>query len=97
MATELQQTLSEIRSLRSDFQELSLQIRIDTPWVRLRENIKHAINLVKEIPILSRLAIFLGTILLTIPYVIQVSEETRKKLMMFAIDCFSLALVVASY
>jgi hypothetical protein len=97
MGTETQQILNEIRMTRAAFDDLSLQMRIDTPWMRVRENVRHAINTLKEIPILSRFFVMSGLILLTIPLVLHLPKETKLKLCMFAIDCFGLAFVTVGY
>lgn len=88
------QVLSAIRQLHSEFDELSLQIRIDTPWVRVRNHIRYGLNALQEIPMSSRCLAFMAVCLLTIPYVFKLNGETRKKLTMFAIDTLALALVL---
>lgn len=94
MSTENDQTLSEIRKLNSKFDDLALQIRIDTPWQRIRDNVRYALNIIKEIPIGSRTLIFVACGLTTAGIVINTNQDVRKKLLMFALDCLSLALVL---
>jgi hypothetical protein len=86
------QTLAEMRKLNSRFDELSLQIRIDTAWVRVREHVRYAVSMLSEIPIMSRLCIFAACVLMSIAMMTQ--SPIRKRLMIFAVDCLSLALVV---
>lgn len=88
------QVLAAIRSMRNEFDQLSLQIRIDTPWVRVKNHIRYGLNALQEIPMSSRCLAFMAVCLLTIPYVFKLNGETRKKLTMFAIDTLALALVL---
>lgn len=97
MATETERILSEVRAMRNEFQDLSLQMRIDTPWVRVRENIRHGIKTIQEVPMFARLCVLGGCVLFTIACTVQMDKETRRKLTMFGIDCFGLALVTVAY
>lgn len=92
--TETQQVLAEIRNLHSHFDELSLQIRIDTPWIRAKNHVRYAINLIAEIPKASRILFFIAAALLTVAYGFNVSEEAKKKLGLLALDTAMLGMVV---
>lgn len=88
-----QTTLAEIRKLNTKFDELSLQIRIDTPWTRLRSHVRYAINLMREVPMASRMLVFGALVLCTITMCLSVDPKTRGKLFMVAGDMVSLALL----
>lgn len=88
------QALHEMRLLNSKFDDLALQIRIDTPWQRVRDNIHYGLNLIREIPLGARLVWFSGIALITLATVIQMTNDMRKKLLMFGIDLISLGIVL---
>lgn len=90
---ETESVLGEIRKLSLKFDELSLQVRVDTPWTRLRSHIRYAINVLKEVPMPSRILIFGALILCTVTLFLAVDPKTKGKLFMVAGDMVSLALL----
>lgn len=95
--TETQQILNEVRQLNAHFDDLAFQIRIDTPWVRVRENIRYCINAVKEIPFFARMSLFGAFILWTVPLFVELPSDIKKKVMMIGVDLFGLALISVAY
>lgn len=97
MSTEMQQTLTEVRCLSSKFDELSLQIRVDTPWVRFRENVRYGIACIAEIPLFSRLCVLGATMCLLIPAFVEMASEIKRKLYLTALNLVAMAVTVIGY
>lgn len=81
-----EQTLAEIRALNSKFDELSLQIRIDTPWTRIRSHLRYAMLTLSEIPAFTRLCFLAAVILLSVAVCFTMNSEARKKLLMGSLN-----------
>lgn len=97
MATETDQILAEVRGIRRDFQELSLQIRVDTPWVRAKTHMRYALQFMREIPALTRFFLLLATVCLSVGLGFKLNEETRKRLLLSSLNLAMLAVTVINY
>ena len=60
-----QAILGELRRLSRSQEELALQLRIDTPWVRLRDHVSYGVTVVQQVPLLARVCFFFGVLALT--------------------------------
>lgn len=78
--------LGEIRMIRSEFEDLSLQIRVDTPWRRFQDHLRYALNLLAEIPWYTRFCIVCGMLLLTVTQLFNMPSELKKKLSFASLD-----------
>lgn len=92
-----EQVLTEIRQLRSRFDELSLQMRVDTPWVRAKTHMRYAINFVREIPFATRFLLLLSTVTLGIAFSFTLPAEVRKRLLSLSLNFAMLAVTVINY
>lgn len=63
---ETQQILGEIRALRRSTDEIALGLRIDTPWKRFQEHVSYGLSVVRQVPLMARLCLFLGMVCLSI-------------------------------
>ena len=86
--------LKEIRSLKGQFDDLSLQIRIDTPWQRFRGHIRYAIHTINEIPLPSRICLFFAGISATIAFAFTVPGDIKKKLLFACVDLILFAITL---
>ena len=57
---ETQDVLSEIRRVRRTQDEIALALRVDTPWIRARDHLEYGLSVLRRIPLLTRLCLFLG-------------------------------------
>lgn len=60
MAEDTQTILGEIRALKRGQEEIALQLRVDTFWVRARDHVDYGLSVLQRIPYFARLCIFLG-------------------------------------
>lgn len=61
---ETQEMLGEMRALRRATEEVALHVRVDTVWVKARDHVDYGLSVVRRIPFLTRLCLFLGVCLL---------------------------------
>lgn len=92
-----QLVLSEIRKLNGKFDELSLQVRVDTPWVRFKSQVRYALHTVQEIPIAARVFVVLALAAFSVSVFFSMSEEAKRKIRMSALDLLGLALLCVGY
>lgn len=59
-AKEEQTILGEVRQIRRTQEEISLALRVDTPWIKAQEHLDYALRLLRRIPMLCRVCLFLG-------------------------------------
>lgn len=89
-----QMVLGEIRLLSNKFDELSLAIRVDTPWTKFRDHVRYALNLIREIPTASRILFSLSALIITVALVANVPQEIKKKLTIASIDLALVGMMV---
>lgn len=92
-----QLVLSEIRKLNGKFDELSLQVRVDTPWVRFKSQVRYALHTLQEIPLAARVFTMMALTAFSVSIFFSMSEEAKKKIRMSALDLLGLALLCVGY
>lgn len=91
------ETLKEIRKLAARFDELSIQIRVDTPWVRVRNHVRYGVHVLSEIPVLTRICCLVATGLATFALFCKLSPDTKKKLYMVCLNILQVGMVAINY
>lgn len=79
----------DIRAIRRELGEISLSLRIDTPWRRLQDHVGYAIQTLQQIPMETRLLCTAGVILIGIGAI-----KRNAKLVAGGIDLLMIAFVV---
>lgn len=60
LSLETQIVLGEIRAVRRDLAEVSLALRVDTFWTRVRDHLAYALRTLELVPIGARLLLAAG-------------------------------------
>jgi len=96
-SSDTQLVLSEIRKLNGKFDELSLQVRVDTPWVKFKSHMRYALHVLQEVPIAARVFTVLALAAFSVSLFVNMSDEAKKKIRMTALDLLGLALLCVGY
>lgn len=92
--TEIEKMRKEVRELTRAFDDLSMQIRVDTPWIRIKSHVRYGLHALREIPVFSRLLVLVAILLNTVPLIFKIPDEIRKKMAMISLDLIVTAIVI---
>lgn len=94
---ETQLVLREIRNLNIKFDELSLQVRVDTPWVKFKSHIRYALHALQQIPLGARVFTMLALLAFTASLFLKMTDDVKKKIRITALDLLGLAMLCIGY
>jgi len=95
--SDSQMVLAEIRKLNNKFDELSLQVRVDTPWVRFKSHMRYALHVIQQVPVAARFFTMMALVAFSISLFVNMSDEAKKKIRMTALDFLGLAFLCVGY
>lgn len=75
-STTEQIILGELRGMRRDIGEISISLRVDTTWTRIREHFRYGVDTMRAIPLAVRVLIFMATFIIAMGLAYKVPKLT---------------------